>query len=143
MRRNVIPSVVLCGIMAGWLSAGWHVEGAEPSSGQASREGDAPPTLQDPHDYLWLVNHPDPKQLAVDALLHKLRAGGGLLAEEGASVVALVRVGVEISGFAQRGDLIWVVRIVHMWHGVTQEMWISSTTGAIRSVLPYAGKPPR
>ena len=164
MRRNVSLSVVfLCGAVAGWLSAGWQVGRAEPSSGDTKREVGAPATLRDPSDYLWLVNVPDPKQLAVDlqemrlrlekskvgtvesakslALHHKLTAGRGLLAEEGASVVGLLRVGVEVPAFAKRGDLIWVVRIVHMWHGVTQEMWISSTTGAIRSMLPYAGNP--
>jgi hypothetical protein len=41
------------------------------------------------------------------ALGAKLKAGG-LLAEEGARVVGLVRLGVDVAEFATSGDLVWV-----------------------------------
>jgi len=69
------------------------------------------------------------------ALGAKLKAGG-LLAEEGARVVGLVRLGVDVAEFATSGDLVWVVQIEHAVRGVTQEVWVSSTTGAVRAVLP-------
>jgi hypothetical protein len=66
---------------------------------------------------------------------------GGLLAEEGTRVVGLLRLGADVPGFASDGDLIWVVRFTHLFRGVTQEMWVSSTTGAVRTMLPTRGKP--
>jgi uncharacterized protein (TIGR03067 family) len=66
----------------------------------------------------------------------KLRAGG-LDAQEGARVIALMRVGVDVPKFADKGDLIWVVRFEHVLNlSVTQEMWVSSTTGEVRAILP-------
>jgi hypothetical protein len=74
------------------------------------------------------------------ALWAKLKAGG-LLAEEGARVVGLVRLGVDVAEFATSGDLVWVVQIEHAVRGVTQEVWVSSTTGAVRAMLPLQAKP--
>jgi len=118
--------------------------------------------LRDPHDLLWLLKAGDPstnspgykdlvkrlekgkvpttRKAEETAIAHKLKHGG-LLAEEGAKVAALLRIAVDVPDFASSGDLIWVVRISHLVRGgVTQEMWISSTTGAIRTMLPV-GKP--
>jgi hypothetical protein len=120
--------------------------------------GPAPPSdgLQDNNDLLWLLGS-DPENLSSDyqqvldslensqvptvekaeneAIRFKL-ASGGLLAEESVAVVGLLRIGVELPTFANSGDLVWVVRISHQFRGVTQEMWISSTTGAVRTMLP-------
>ena len=75
-------------------------------------------------------------ETAITAALRFKLAHEGLLAEEGATVVALLRMGRDVPAFASREDLVWVVRIVHSFRGVTQEMWISSTTGAVRTLLP-------
>jgi hypothetical protein len=64
----------------------------------------------------------------------------GLDAREGWKVVGLLRIGVPVPDFANAGDLIWVVRFSLQGDGVSQEMWISSTTGAIRTVLPVRRK---
>lgn len=55
-------------------------------------------------------------------------------------VVGLVRLGVDVAGFATSGDLVWVVQIEHAARGVTQEVWVSSTTGAVRTMLPPQAK---
>jgi len=113
--------------------------------------------LRDPHDLLWLLKAGDPgtnspeykdlvkrlekgkvpttRKAEEAALAYKLKHGG-LLAEETAKVVALLRIAVDVPDFASSGDLVWVVRISHLGRGVTQELWISSTTGAIRTMLP-------
>lgn len=127
----------------------------------AADEG-RPANLQSIHDLLWLPKTADRQQLDAGlrrlletldtsrvptgeraegvALGAKLKAGG-VLAEEGARVVGLVRLGVDVPGFAPRGDLVWVVLIEHAVHGVTQEVWVSSTTGAVRAMLPMRAEP--
>jgi uncharacterized protein (TIGR03067 family) len=66
----------------------------------------------------------------------KLKAGG-LDAQEGTRVIALMRIGVDVPKFADKGDLVWVVRFEHVLNAsVTQEMWVSSTTGEVRPILP-------
>jgi hypothetical protein len=74
------------------------------------------------------------------ALEYKLRSGG-LDAREGSKVIGLLRVGINVADFAESGDLIWVVRFSLLGAGLSQEMWISSTTGAIRTMLPVQKKP--
>lgn len=51
------------------------------------------------------------------AIRYKL-ASGGLLAEEATAVVALLRIGIDVPSFANKGDLVWVVRISHIAWGV-------------------------
>ena len=46
-----------------------------------------------------------------------------------------------VPGFAASGDLVWVVRYSILGSGVSQEMWISSTTGAVRTMLPVRKHP--
>ncbi|MGH7389611.1 MAG: hypothetical protein ACREM3_09165 [Candidatus Rokuibacteriota bacterium] len=75
---------------------------------------------------------------ATSAALRFEMAHGGITAEEGARVVGLLRIGRDVPSFAGQGDLVWVVRIDHSFSGVTQEMWISSTTGQVRTMLPMA-----
>jgi predicted TIM-barrel fold metal-dependent hydrolase len=118
-------------------------------------------TLRSVHDVLWLLEVADRRTLDVGlqrlletlaqskvptaaqaegvALGTKLRSGG-VLAEEGARVVGLLRLGVDVADFAAGGDLVWVVRIEHMTRGVTQEVWVSTTTGAVRTMLPLASR---
>jgi hypothetical protein len=116
--------------------------------------------LRDAHDVLWLLER-DRRNLGIEyqrllnvlasrrvpnaatalniAIRFKL-AHGGLLAEEGAKVVGLLRLGRDLRSFASRGDLVWIVRISHSWLGVTQEMWIGSATGEVRAMLPVDQK---
>lgn len=61
---------------------------------------------------------------------------GGLLAEERATVVGLLRLGRDFRPLASNGDLVWVVRISHLWLGVTQELWIGTTSGDVHAMLP-------
>ena len=76
---------------------------------------------------------------AEDAAIRHQLASGGVLAEEATAVVALLRIGIDVPSFANKGDLVWVILISHTAWGVTQELWISSTTGEIRAMLPGRG----
>jgi len=120
-----------------------------------------PANLQPVGDYLWLLEV-DNTNLSLEyrelqkklsksivptidkaqsiALESKLKAAG-LLAEEGALVIALIKIGVEVPEFAHLGDLVWVVHILNYLFGgtVTQEMWISSTTGKVKYMIPFEG----
>lgn len=112
--------------------------------------------LRSAHDLLWLLDLGDEAQLDVslgshlDALRasrvptaeeaiavatrHTL-ASGGLLAEESVSVVGLLPLGVDWPGFADTGDLVWIVRIVHQSRGLTQELWVSAPQGEVRAMV--------
>jgi hypothetical protein len=68
------------------------------------------------------------------------RGQGAGEAREQFDVTGLVRSGRNVEGFAQKGDFIWIVRFVipadrGATGGITQQYWISSTTGAVRSVF--------
>ena len=150
-----LVALVSCGVYRQALPAGTSdsAQRATPQAVRPTLPGDG---MQDSHDLLWLLGS-DRKNLGSDyqqvldsledskvptveraeneAIRFKL-ASGGLLAEESVAVVGLLRIGVELPAFANSGDLVWVVRISHQVRGVTQEMWISSTTGAVRTMLP-------
>jgi hypothetical protein len=88
---------------------------------------------------------PNAEQARKAALAH-VNAVQGAPAEQRAHVVSLVRMGTDIPSFAQKGDFVWIVRLTSLWTpgGVTQELWISSTTGAVHAVLPMAAvEPPK
>lgn len=72
------------------------------------------------------------RQIAVRDKLQR----SGLLAQEEAEVVSLVRSGVDSAAFVSRGDLIWIVQIRLIGGSVTQEAWINSRTGVLRWMLP-------
>ena len=61
-----------------------------------------------------------------------------LLAEEGPKTVGLIRMGRDVPQFAQRGDLVWVVHISSVTYSgaVNQGLWISSSSGEVRVMLP-------
>lgn len=126
--------------------------GADPRPDGQSRD----PDLRSAEDLLWLIDR-DRRTLGAEyrAVLDQLAAGkvataedaraiairfklthGGLLAEEGARVVGLLRLGRDLPPLARQGDLVWVVRVSHAWLGVTQEMWIGSATGEVRAMAP-------
>jgi hypothetical protein len=64
-----------------------------------------------------------------------------LSALEGYQVVGLIRIGREVPKFAKQGDLVWIVNAYQVdQFGVTQELWISSTTGQVRAMLPLRDK---
>jgi hypothetical protein len=109
-------------------------------------------------DFLWLLDAPDKSKLTDDqrdvlrrldkskvptvaeaekaATQYKLKADG-LLAEEGSRVTGLVPLGVDVPDFARRGELIWIVQFRMFRHGaLTQEVWVSSSTGATRAMFP-------
>lgn len=137
-------------------------EEARPAKPPMEEPAGSAATLRSIHDLLWLSKITDRHNLdiglrhlleALDkskvptaekaeevALGAKLKAGG-VLAEEGVRVVGLVRLGVDVAEFATGGDLVWLVRFEHSVRGVTQEVWVSSTTGAVRATLPLRAKP--
>jgi hypothetical protein len=118
----------------------------------------AAPEPKHPEDFRWLLDRAkdrDGLDRFYQAMLEKLEKSkvptaekakhvalgcklnsGGLDAREEWKVVGLLRIGITVPEFANSGDLIWVVRFSMIGWGVTQEMWISSTTGAIRTMLP-------
>jgi hypothetical protein len=51
------------------------------------------------------------------------------------NVVGIFELGRKVAKFGEEGDLVWVVRFVRKG-GVTQELWISSSTGEVRMLLP-------
>jgi hypothetical protein len=123
----------------------------------------AAPEPKDGDDFRWLLDRAkdrdglDPFYKAILEKLEKSkiptvdRAKGvaveykrkseGLDAREGWKVVGLLRIGINVADFADSGDLIWVVRFSLQGAGLSQEMWINSTTGAIRTMLPVRRKP--
>jgi hypothetical protein len=109
-------------------------------------------------DFLGLLDAPDKSKLTDDqrdvlkrldkskvptvaeaekvATQYKVKADG-LLAEEGSKVTGLVPLGVDVADFAKRGELIWIVQFRMFGHGaLTQEVWVSSSTGATRAMFP-------
>jgi hypothetical protein len=163
MRKLPHVTLVLFGLV--WLASSAAARPAdEPDPANRPAEKPAPPAARDrdPNDLLALLAVRDRSKLAAEerALLDKLGKekvpnpdaaenvatgykvkNGGLLAEEGTKVVGLLRLGADVPEFARGGDLIWVVRFTHVFRGVTQEMWVSSTTGAVRAMLPTQEKP--
>ena len=153
--------ILLCTGAPGSLSAE-EARPAKPPTDEAVGPSASAARLRSIHDLLWLARIADRHNLDTGlrsllealekskvptaekaeeaALWAKLKAGG-LLAEEGVRVTGLVRLGVDVAQFATSGDLVWVVQIEHAVRGVTQEVWISSTTGAVRAMLPLQGKP--
>ena len=51
------------------------------------------------------------------------------------SVVGIFELGRKVAKFGEEGDLIWVVRFIRKG-GITQELWISSSTAEVRMLLP-------
>jgi hypothetical protein len=62
--------------------------------------------------------------------------GGGILAEEAPHVVSLLPLGIDVPDFGKRDDLIWVVQFRVFRGAITQEVWVSSSTGAALGILP-------
>jgi hypothetical protein len=60
---------------------------------------------------------------------------GGLDARAGSKVTALFLLGQDIADFAKEGDLIWDVKITRGADRISDELWISSTTGQVKSIL--------
>lgn len=163
MRRGHALAILLG---TGVLGAAAAEEGRPAKAPTEEPLGSSAPAvgLRSIHDLLWLSRIADRHNLDADlrgllerldksrvptaekaagvALGAKLKAGG-LLAEEGPRVVGLVRLGVDVAEFAASGDLVWVVQIEHGVRGVTQEVWVSSTTGAVRAMLPLRAQPGR
>jgi hypothetical protein len=123
----------------------------------------AAPQPKDHDDFRWLLDHatdraaldpfykgilekldksivPTAVKAEEKALEYKLKSEG-LDAREGWKVIGLLRMGVTVPEFAESGDLIWAVRFSMPSWGLRQEMWISSTTGAIRTMLPVKKQP--
>jgi hypothetical protein len=140
-----------------------EVSGAGGHSAGRTQKPAAAPEPKDRDDFRWLLNSangrdgldrfymamleklekskvPTARKAKSVAIEHKLNSGG-LDAREGVKVVGLLRIDITVPDFADSGDLIWVVRFSILGSGVSQEMWISSTTGAIRTMLPLQKQP--
>ena len=118
-----------------------------------------PDSLRRIDDYLWLVRSPDEARMSPElgaireklkgskvpdideavsvALGHKLEKCGGVLAEEQGYVVGLLRIGIDLPAVARKGDFAWVVRFSHLNRGVTQEVWVGSSSGQAKCLLPF------
>src|SRR5262245_4658677 len=53
------------------------------------------------------------------------------------SIVGVFQLGRKVANFGEEGDLVWDVRILRKF-AITQELWISSSTGHVRKLLPEA-----
>ena len=132
-------------------------------SARRTQKPAAAPKPKDHDDFRWLLNSakgrdgldrfykamleklekskvPTAKKAKSVAIEYKLNSGG-IDAREGVKVIGLLRIDITVPDFADSGDLIWVVRFSILGSGVSQEMWISSTTGAIRNMLPVKKQP--
>lgn len=65
----------------------------------------------------------------------------GMWAEEWTRVVGLVGSGVDIPGYVVRGERIWIIWYLDLTFCVTQEAWVSSTTGEVRWIFPIDTPP--
>ncbi len=110
---------------------------------------DAPHSKANQSDSLWLYNRDQDgdslKQLRLSkvptfekaegiAVATKLKHGG-VLAQERWGVVGLIRLGVDVSDFASKGDFVWIIRFVDFGR-TTQEAWVSSSTGNVKCDCP-------
>jgi hypothetical protein len=66
---------------------------------------------------------------------HKFRASG-ILAEEAPHVVSLLPLGIDVPDLGKRGDLIWIVQFRVFRGAITQEIWVSASTGAAMAMVP-------
>ena len=144
--KKVLPLVVL--LTSGCLLV-WAQE--KPTADPGPRSLD---------DLLWLAKSPEDANLGSDlralrerlagsavpsiakarevALKYKFEKCGGVRAEEGREVAGLLRMGVNLPGVAREGDLVWVVRFSDIRFGVTQEVWVGSSSGGAKCMLPFA-----
>ena len=106
-----------------------------------------------PGDYLWLLSNEEAimeEGGPFADLLQQLREGKvptekeaerkafahALQGAEWATVSGLVKSGVDLPGFASRGDLIWIVRIGGNGVRSYKEVWISSSTAEEKCLFP-------
>lgn len=76
----------------------------------------------------------DASRLAVDAIT--VAQGPGLDMRDGWKVTALFRLANSVPTFGAEGDLIWEVR-VHRDNGtIIRVLWVSTTTKAVRELVP-------
>src|SRR3972149_4701265 len=141
---------------AGLVRTVQDATGNKKTNSQHTAPGMETPELRDSDDLLWALDRdsqslgqelqrirkaletskvPSPER-AIDEAIRFMFAQGGILAEEHVKVIGLFRLGIDAVQFSSKGDLVWVVRVSHLFQGVTKEMWISSTTGVVRSMLP-------
>jgi len=55
-------------------------------------------------------------------------------AQESIRVAGLIRLGRNVPGFGEKGDFVWIVRF-YLSGGISEEIWVSATSGAVISVL--------
>jgi hypothetical protein len=115
-----------------------------------------------PRNYLWVVqnqNYRGPllgqRQETLQALAHGtigtteqakhaaldyIAKHPGAPAAERAQVVGLVKMGLDVPSFAHKGEYVWIIRFTspRTAGGITQELWVNSTTGQVHAVLPLA-----
>jgi hypothetical protein len=80
---------------------------------------------------------PTVKEAKQFAERYKFRTSG-ISATEAPYVVSLLSLGLDVPDFGKRGDPIWVVQFRELspWGAINQEVWVSSSTGAVLGILP-------
>ena len=161
-RAMRVTGNVGCFLVGSLLVANWTVVRAsglaEPPDAKPEKITGHQAKARNVLDFLWLLDAPDKSKLTDDqrdvlrrlekskvptvaeakkaATQYKVKADG-LLAEEGSKVTGLVPLEVDVPDFAKRGELIWIVQFRIFRHGaLTQEVWVSSSTGATRAMFP-------
>jgi hypothetical protein len=157
-----VTSNVSCFLVGSLLAGTWTVSTtsglAEPPDVKPEKATGHQAEARNVLDFLSLLDAPDRSKLTDEqrdvlkrldrskvptvaeaekaATQYKFKADG-LLAEEGSKVTGLVPLGVDVPGFAKQGELIWIVQFRIFRHGaLTQEVWVSSSTGATRAMFP-------
>ena len=100
----------------------------------AQPRGSLEASLQAALERLEASRVPTADEAIAVATRHRLGTGG-LRAEESLGVAGLFPLGVELPGFAAQGDLVWIVRVIDTPRGLTDELWISSTTAEVRALV--------
>jgi hypothetical protein len=73
---------------------------------------------------------------ARDAAVKYKFKSSGILAEEAEYVVSLLPLGIDVSDFGKRGDLVWVVQFRVFRGAITQEVWVNANTAGVLAILP-------
>ena len=164
MTRSSRMTGILCFLarIMGVACVGVFVWFQEASSGEPSTSPSTETNVPEKPfdgDTLWLPPQEKPKldpsylkrlgpngkvktpEQAMCVAIEKLRRARQVGADEGPRVIGLVGSGVEIPGYAMRGDKIWIIRFMDMTLCVTQEAWVSSTTGEVRWIFPIDTPP--
>ena len=108
------------------------------------------------HDHMWLLDDAEVARRGAGRLRETLSKSrvpnvdaaenaadrhqddhGGRYARGIGGVVALRRLGRDVLDLGSSGDFVWIVQYTNFLEGgVTQELWVSASTGEVLAVLP-------